>query len=275
MASSQNSFLWFRGVFICRRGIRPRRTKSCRVSNPAEQHLKRIFLHILGCEVGDSCYCPFKVVRTAVCSLMGFRIKYFRIYNFTKIESHVHTCKCGCPRPCCTVCSCPCCMSPYMLHVHIHAACSYSCCMPISLPHVHIHSACPCPCYTDMDMSMDLEMQMGMYCTCSRDMDSMKSMSILQVSWMLRVHVNFAFCMSRKLSLVRLLTKNRGKLSVCKNGLNGLYRLDVLAHLQYESTPKRHSNWWTILVFREKNHWKQYWFNKDTPQDIILQYDIL
>jgi hypothetical protein len=102
-----------------------------------------------------------------VCSLMGFRIKYFRNYNFTKIESHVHVnadvknhavqyvhVHAACPRTCC--------MSAYMLHVPVHAACSYSCCMLMSLPHVHIHSACPCPCNTDMDMRMDLEMQMGM-----------------------------------------------------------------------------------------------------------------
>jgi hypothetical protein len=37
MASSQNFFVWFCGVLICQRGIRPCRTKSCGISDPAEQ----------------------------------------------------------------------------------------------------------------------------------------------------------------------------------------------------------------------------------------------
>jgi hypothetical protein len=34
---SQNSFVWFHGVFICQQGLIPCRTKSCGVSDPAEQ----------------------------------------------------------------------------------------------------------------------------------------------------------------------------------------------------------------------------------------------
>jgi hypothetical protein len=37
MASSQNFFLWFQGVLICQLGLIPCRTKSGRVSDPAEQ----------------------------------------------------------------------------------------------------------------------------------------------------------------------------------------------------------------------------------------------
>ncbi len=37
MASSQNFFNWFCGVLICQWGLIPRRTKSCEVSDPAEQ----------------------------------------------------------------------------------------------------------------------------------------------------------------------------------------------------------------------------------------------
>ncbi len=37
MASSQNFFIWLCGVLICQQGLIPRRTKSCGISNPAEQ----------------------------------------------------------------------------------------------------------------------------------------------------------------------------------------------------------------------------------------------
>ncbi len=37
MASSQNFFVWFCGVLICQWGLIPRRTKSCKVSDLAEQ----------------------------------------------------------------------------------------------------------------------------------------------------------------------------------------------------------------------------------------------
>jgi hypothetical protein len=37
MASSQNFFIWFCRVLICQRGLIPHRTKSCGVSDPAEQ----------------------------------------------------------------------------------------------------------------------------------------------------------------------------------------------------------------------------------------------
>ncbi len=38
MASSQNFFVWFCGVLICQLGQIPHITKSCRVSDPVEQH---------------------------------------------------------------------------------------------------------------------------------------------------------------------------------------------------------------------------------------------
>ncbi len=37
MASSQAFFVWFCGVLICQWGLIPCRTKSCRISDPAEQ----------------------------------------------------------------------------------------------------------------------------------------------------------------------------------------------------------------------------------------------
>ncbi len=37
MASSRNFFVWFCGVLICQWGLIPCRTKSCEVSDPAEQ----------------------------------------------------------------------------------------------------------------------------------------------------------------------------------------------------------------------------------------------
>ncbi len=37
LASSKNIFIWFCGVLICQRGLIPHRTKSCGVSDPAEQ----------------------------------------------------------------------------------------------------------------------------------------------------------------------------------------------------------------------------------------------
>ncbi len=37
MASSKNIFIWFCGVLICQRGLIPRRTRPCGVSDPAEQ----------------------------------------------------------------------------------------------------------------------------------------------------------------------------------------------------------------------------------------------
>jgi hypothetical protein len=39
MASSQNFFVWFRGVLICQRGLIPRKKKSCGVSDPMELSL--------------------------------------------------------------------------------------------------------------------------------------------------------------------------------------------------------------------------------------------
>ncbi len=39
MTSSKNIFVWFCGVLICQRGLIPRRTRPCGVSDPAEQSL--------------------------------------------------------------------------------------------------------------------------------------------------------------------------------------------------------------------------------------------
>jgi hypothetical protein len=53
MASSKNIFVWFCGVLICQRGLIPRRTKSCGVSDPAEQW--QICVHFLSytCSAGS------------------------------------------------------------------------------------------------------------------------------------------------------------------------------------------------------------------------------
>ncbi len=89
LESSQNFFVWFRGVLICQRGLIPRRTTSCGVSDPAEQspagyqtprnNFFFINTNISGnskqSSIGDymgsirgknrrskiSCYCPFKL----------------------------------------------------------------------------------------------------------------------------------------------------------------------------------------------------------------------
>jgi hypothetical protein len=102
--------------------------------------------------------------------------------------------------------SCSCCMSKYMLRVHVHSACSstycvyVSCFMPMSMlhsmsmPQVNVHalysSQCSSPCSTDMDMlhghghtawTETCSIYMGMQhvhghaaCTgtCSMDMDT-------------------------------------------------------------------------------------------------------
>jgi hypothetical protein len=92
MASSQNFFVWFCGVLICQGGLIPRLTKSCGISDPAEQtpagyqtprnniqneyfcEFEKEFKNSLECEFRDymgsirrknqrskiSCYCPFK-----------------------------------------------------------------------------------------------------------------------------------------------------------------------------------------------------------------------
>ncbi len=76
--------------------------------------------------------------------LIGFRIKYFRNYNFTKIESHVHVnadvqdhavqyvhVHAACPSTCY--------MFMFMLHAHVYAACPYPFCMSLSVQHGHGH----------------------------------------------------------------------------------------------------------------------------------------
>ncbi len=63
MASSQNFFVWFCGVLICKqgliphnkilRGIRPRRTKSCGVSDPTEQGQSCVHCSAYTCSAGS------------------------------------------------------------------------------------------------------------------------------------------------------------------------------------------------------------------------------